>query len=201
MQGDFAAPAASFFLGAQKEAKEAPGGERNRQARLRRPCLHVTHPWTPAYGGRQLGGLGGHRKGAGGSAEWFLFYYRCRGVAGNLWGLFLSVERAPFGAVGLKYGSEGRRAGEGTRPYTDAEALPPIRRGRSQTGPRAATWGRPYEIRGTLRPFRRGRRPRRPAGAHCAPLRRRTDWERWFGMARRQCGTAPLKIFHLTGPL
>ena len=27
-----AAPAASFFLGAQKEAKEAPRGERNRRA-------------------------------------------------------------------------------------------------------------------------------------------------------------------------
>ena len=59
-------------------------------------------------------------------------------------------------------------------PTQMQELFPPICRGRSQTGPRAATWGRPYEIRGTLRPFRRGRRPRRPAGAHCAPLRRKT---------------------------
>ena len=106
------------------------------------------------------------------------------------------MESAPFGRVGLKFGSEGRRAGEGTRPYADARALPPIRRGRSQTGPRAATWGRPYEIRGTLRPFRRGRRPRRPAGAHCAPLRRKTAPGRWFGNVRRKSGTAPTPIFH-----
>ena len=110
--------------------------------------------------------------------------------------MLLSVESAPFGRAGLKFGSEGRRAGEGTRPYADARALPPIGRGRSQTGPRAATWGRPYEIRGTLRSFRRGRRPRRPAGAHCAPLRRKTAPGRWFGNGRRKSGTAPTPIFH-----
>ena len=81
-------------------------------------------------------------------------------------------------------------------PTQMQELFPPICRGRSQTGPRAATWGRPYEIRGTLRPFRRGRRPRRPAGAHCAPLRRKTAPGRWFGNGRRKSGTAPTPIFH-----
>ena len=38
---------ARFFLDAQKETKEAPGGERNRQARLRRPCLHAARPLDP----------------------------------------------------------------------------------------------------------------------------------------------------------
>ena len=42
---------------------------------------------------------------------------------------------------------------------------------------------------------RRGRRPRRPAGAHCAPLRRKTGWERWFGSGRRRNKTAPVPIF------
>ena len=40
-----AAPAASFFLGAQKEAKEAPRGGANR-IRLRL-ILHVPHPLDP----------------------------------------------------------------------------------------------------------------------------------------------------------
>ena len=60
--------------------------------------------------------------------------------------------------------------------------------------------GRPYEIRKTLRPFRRGRRPRRPAGAHCAPLQRETRWERWFGKARRGSETAPAAILEQPGP-
>ena len=48
---------------------------------------------------------------------------------------------------------------------------------------------------------RRGRRPRRPAGAHCAPLRRKTDRGRWFGKLRRRRGTAPKADFANTGPL
>ena len=75
--GDFAAPAASDFLDAQKVTKKAPGGGANR-IRLRL-ILHVPHPLDPPfYGGRQLGGLGSRRKGAGGSADWSPFYYRCR---------------------------------------------------------------------------------------------------------------------------
>src|SRR5699024_2171415 len=37
-----------------------------------------SRPRPPFYGGRQLGGLGCHRKGAGGSADWLTFYDRCR---------------------------------------------------------------------------------------------------------------------------
>ena len=85
-------------------------------------------------------------------------------------------------------------------PTQMQELFPPICRGRSQTGPRAATWGRPYEIRGTLWPFRRGRRPRRPAGAHCAPLRRELGRDRRFGNARRRCESAPAEIFVNSGP-
>ena len=41
-----------------------------------------------------------------------------RGLAsGNLWVVPLPVGSALFGLVELKFGSEGRRAGEGTRPY------------------------------------------------------------------------------------
>ena len=35
-------------------------------------------PRTPFYGSRQLGNRGSQRKGAGGSADRFPFYYRCR---------------------------------------------------------------------------------------------------------------------------
>ena len=35
----------------------------------------------------------------------------------------------------------------------------------------------------------------RLAGAHCAPLRRKTGWERWFGSGRRRNKTAPVPIF------
>ena len=43
--------AASFFLDGQKETKKPPGGGRNQQERLRRPCLHAAHPWTPILRG------------------------------------------------------------------------------------------------------------------------------------------------------
>ena len=67
-------------------------------------------------------------------------------------------------------------------------------------GPRPAR-GRPHgaaptKFRGSFRLCRRGRRPRRPAGAHCAPLRRKTAPGRWFGNGRRKSGTAPTPIFH-----
>ena len=84
-------------------------------------------PGPPFYGGRQLGSLGGHRKGAGGqrigfrsmtaAAEFpvtFGWYpYRLEARLLGWWG----SSSAPFGLVGLKFGLEGRRAGEGTRPY------------------------------------------------------------------------------------
>ena len=65
--GSFAAAAASFFLDAQKETKEAPGGKL-RMSALRSYSLT---PWTPFYGGRQFGNLGGHCKGAGGQGIGF----------------------------------------------------------------------------------------------------------------------------------
>ena len=63
----FAAAAASFFLGAQKEAKEAPGGGR-RGTEPAAPALPQCRPppGPPFYGGRQLGSSCGFRKGAGG---------------------------------------------------------------------------------------------------------------------------------------
>ncbi len=42
------------------------------------PLTGGVGPGPHFYGGRQLGKLGGYRKGAGGSVDWFLFYYRCR---------------------------------------------------------------------------------------------------------------------------
>ena len=53
--------AASFFLDAQKETKEAPGRRSGRTLRV-----HIRGPWTPFLRGRQLGKLSGHRQGAGG---------------------------------------------------------------------------------------------------------------------------------------
>ena len=61
------------------------------------------------------------------------------------------------------------RAGEDTRPYAD-------------TGPAL------FSSQGPV--------PDRPAGAHCAPLRRKTASGRWFGNGRRKSGTAPTPIFH-----
>ena len=71
--------------------------------------------------------------------------------------------------------------------------------------PHRAVLGRPsvppLRNAGIFRFGRRGRRPRRPAGAHCAPLRRKTDRGRWFGKLRRRRGTAPKADFANTGPL
>ena len=62
----FAAAAASFFLDAQKEAKEAPGGATGRTSALRPRSPCCLPPGPPFYGGRQLGSSCGSRKGAGG---------------------------------------------------------------------------------------------------------------------------------------
>ena len=57
-------------------------------------------------------------------------------LSGNLWVFLLSVESAPFGWVGLKFGSRHRRAGLGPAPTeTTAFFSSERRRGRSQTGP------------------------------------------------------------------
>ena len=44
----------------------------------RTPFAMTAYPGPLFYGGRRLGCLGNYRKGAGGSADWFPFYYRCR---------------------------------------------------------------------------------------------------------------------------
>ena len=83
-----------------------------------------------------------------------------------------------------------------------------LRRGRSQTGPGVPVGGHmgpplrfertaliigPFPSSASLcsAPSPRGRL----AGAHCAPLRRKTGWERWFGSGRRRNKTAPVPIF------
>ena len=59
--------AASFFLDAQKEAKEAPGGATGRTSALRPRSPCCLPPGPPFYGGRQLGSSCGFPKGAGGA--------------------------------------------------------------------------------------------------------------------------------------
>ena len=112
-------------------------------------------------------------------------------------------------AKGRPYGEFGDRPSRTLagliKNFCHSEAHPHPPRIRSAPSPlqgeglRAAK-GRPFEIRETLRPFRRGRRPRRPAGAHCAPLQRETRWERWFGKPRRGSETAPAAILEQPGP-
>ena len=65
------------------------------------------------------------------------------------------------------------RAGEDTRPYADAGTVP-------------------FSSQGPV--------PDRPAGAHCAPLQRKTAPGRWFGKLRRRSGTAIAVIFRLLRP-
>ena len=99
----------------------------------------------------------------------------------------------------------GRTLAGPSRGFCHSEAHPHPPRMRSAPSPLQgeglrAIKGRPYEIRETLRPFRRGRQPRRPAGAHCAPLQRETRWERWFSKPRRGSETAPAAILEQPGP-
>ena len=65
------------------------------------------------------------------------------------------------------------RAGEDTRPYVDAGTVL-------------------FSSQGPVRD--------RPAGAHCAPLQRKTAPGRWFGKLRRRSGTAIAVIFRLLRP-
>ena len=65
--------AASDFLDAQKVTKEPLGG----WLRMSAPRSY-SPPLDPILRGPQLSGLGSRRKGAGGSADQFPFYYRCR---------------------------------------------------------------------------------------------------------------------------
>ena len=77
--------------------------------------LIVAFPRTPFYRGRQLGDLGGYRKGAGSSADWFSLVFRCRSL-GKGRELGTPLMESAFVAVGLKCGSGDRRAAD-SRPY------------------------------------------------------------------------------------
>ena len=66
--------AAGYFAHGGKVTKTPPG---TAPIALR---AHSRLSPDPIYGGRQLGKLGSHRKGAVCSAEWFSVYYRCRFV-------------------------------------------------------------------------------------------------------------------------
>ena len=92
----FAAAAASFFLDAQKEAKEAPGGATGRTSALgpRSPCC--LPPGPPFYGGRQLGSSCGSRKGAGGVGIDVAPPHRCRCPGGFLCAAVPPFEGAPL---------------------------------------------------------------------------------------------------------
>ena len=65
--------AATYFAHGGKVGKTPPGTAPDEHF-----VLIVAFPRTPFYGGRQLGNRGSQRKGAGGSADRFPFYYRCR---------------------------------------------------------------------------------------------------------------------------
>ena len=65
-------------------------------------------PPVPRYRGRQLGDLGGYRKGAGSSADRFSLVFRCRSL-GKGRELGTPLMESAFVAVGLKCGSGGRR--------------------------------------------------------------------------------------------
>ena len=80
-------------------------------------------------------------------------------LSGNLWVFLLLVESAPFGWVGLKFGSRHRRAGEDTRPYG-------IRRAAS----RFAVGAGPRPARRVKRKFLRWREGHTP-GRLLLPLR------------------------------
>ena len=72
------------------------------------PLDKGSRPPVPRYRGRQLGDLGGYRKGAGSSADWFSLVFRCRSL-GKGRELGTPLMESAFVAVGLKCGSGGRR--------------------------------------------------------------------------------------------
>ena len=120
--------AASFFLDAQKEAKEAPGGATGRTSafRPRSPCC--LPPGPPVYGGRQLGSSCGFPKGAGGVGidfapptaaaawvgfpVWWFLPLRARLCAG--WGTSCAVVEGVVASTTLERWLHPRRRGRGT---------------------------------------------------------------------------------------
>ena len=125
---DFTALAASFFLDAQKEAKEAPGGATGRTSALRPRSPCCLPPGPPFYGGRQLGGMAGQRKGAGGKGiditsptaaaawvgfpVWWFPRLRARLCAG--WGTSCAVVEGVVASTTLERWLRRRRRRKGT---------------------------------------------------------------------------------------
>ena len=70
-------------------------------------------------------------------------------------------------------------------------------KGKARAGEDTRPYGTYKRLSGECR---RGRRPRRPAGAHCAPLQWKTAPGRWFGDGRRGSGNASFEIFHQIRP-
>ena len=68
------------------------------------PLDKGSRPPVPRYRGRQLGDLGGYRKGAGSSADRFSLVFRCRSL-GKGRELGTPLMESAFVAVGLKCGS------------------------------------------------------------------------------------------------
>ena len=73
-------PAGGDLLCPWRQSRQNATGDASDGLRLRfaPPRPIGCFPRTPFYGSRQLGNRGSQRKGAGGSADRFPFYYRCR---------------------------------------------------------------------------------------------------------------------------
>ena len=131
----------SFWMPRKKPKRHQGAAQDERFA------LRFAAPGPHFYGGRQLGKLGGYRKGAGGqgigfcsitaAAEFPATFGRC-----SYW---LEARLLGWWGSSCAAGDDGRLIAA------------------------------PATFRRSFRFCRRGRRPRRPAGAHCAPLRRKTD--------------------------
>ena len=73
VKGVFRRPGGEFLSGCPER------NQRSTRARLRMSAPRsYSPPLDPILRGPQLSGLGSRRKGAGGSADQFPFYYRCR---------------------------------------------------------------------------------------------------------------------------
>ena len=143
IEGAFRRPGGELLSGCPERSQRGTRGKRNRQARLRRPCLHDAYPWTPFYEDRQLGCLGSQRKGAGGQGIGFRSITAAAGRPVNFGCFFYRWRARLLGGWGssLAQGISGRvRTPAPTRIQGRFHFS---RRGRSMTGPRAHTV-RPY---------------------------------------------------------
>ena len=126
--------AASFFLDAQKEAKEAPGGATGRTSALRPRSPCCLPPGPPFYGGRQLGSSCGFPKGAGGvgidiasptaAADWVVFplwwFLRLKARLCVRWGTSSAVVEGVVTSTTLERWPRRRRRGRGIPPSSVA---------------------------------------------------------------------------------